>query len=241
MRKAFLAFALASFALSPLLALGGGGMMLGARTAAWGGKRLPYDAEEYLESTGTQWINTEIRNITPQQGLRCLCQIGNPKYSQTGYSVAFGLSSDDESLLIQAFREPGALNVFANGYEDLHIGGDDGELDSAICDIRINQFNSGKIEVYVDESPHQLMLTRNFDVIPEIDMFLFCASLANSAEYISICRIYNFMLTEDDSIIKNLIPVLDLSGRPAMYDEISGQFFYNQGTGEFIIGPDKTT
>ena len=34
-------------------------MMLGARTAAWSGKSLPYDAEvEYLESTGTQWIDT---------------------------------------------------------------------------------------------------------------------------------------------------------------------------------------
>ena len=34
-------------------------MMLGARTAAWSGKQLPYDAEvEYLESSGTQWINT---------------------------------------------------------------------------------------------------------------------------------------------------------------------------------------
>ena len=34
----------------------------------------------------------------------------------------------------------------------------------------------------------------------------------------------------------NFIPVLDLSGRPAMYDEVSGQFFYNQGTGEFTWG-----
>ena len=36
-------------------------MMLGARTAAWSDKQLPYDAEvEYLESTGTQWIDTGI-------------------------------------------------------------------------------------------------------------------------------------------------------------------------------------
>ena len=36
-------------------------MMLGARTAAWGGKSLKYDAEvEYLESTGTQWIDTGV-------------------------------------------------------------------------------------------------------------------------------------------------------------------------------------
>ena len=38
------------------------------------------------------------------------------------------------------------------------------------------------------------------------------------------------------NLVRNFIPVLDLSGRPAMYDEVSGQFFYNQGTGEFTWG-----
>lgn len=27
----------------------------------------------------------------------------------------------------------------------------------------------------------------------------------------------------------------------AMYDRVSGQLFSNAGTGEFIVGPDKTT
>ena len=38
------------------------------------------------------------------------------------------------------------------------------------------------------------------------------------------------------NLVRNFIPVLDLSGRPTMYDEVSGQFFYNQGTGEFTWG-----
>ena len=38
------------------------------------------------------------------------------------------------------------------------------------------------------------------------------------------------------NLVRNFIPVLDLSGRPAMYDEVSGNLFYNQGTGEFTWG-----
>ena len=50
-------------------------------------------------------------------------------------------------------------------------------------------------------------------------------------------RIYSFGTFDIDGVpVLNLIPVLDLSGRPAMYDEVSGQFFYNQGTGEFTWG-----
>ena len=38
------------------------------------------------------------------------------------------------------------------------------------------------------------------------------------------------------NLVRNFIPVLDLSGRPAMYDEVSENLFYNQGTGEFTWG-----
>ena len=48
--------------------------------------------------------------------------------------------------------------------------------------------------------------------------------------------LYGFSARENDTLIQDLIPVLDLSGRPAMYDEVSGQFFYNQGSGEFTWG-----
>ena len=53
-------------------------------------------------------------------------------------------------------------------------------------------------------------------------------------------RIYEFSMSRFEDIIINLIPVLDLSGRPAMYDEVSGQLFYNQGTGEFTWGELET-
>lgn len=34
----------------------------------------------------------------------------------------------------------------------------------------------------------------------------------------------------------DLIPVVDNNGVVCMYDKVSGEFFYNQGTGEFIAG-----
>ena len=46
-------------------------------------------------------------------------------------------------------------------------------------------------------------------------------------------RISDWSVKKDGVLIQKLIPVIDLSGRPAMYDEITGQMFYNKGTGEF--------
>ena len=52
---------------------------------------------------------------------------------------------------------------------------------------------------------------------------------------IQTMRIYGIRFFENEFKF-DYIPVLDLSGRPAMYDEVSGQLFYNQGTGEFTWG-----
>ena len=48
--------------------------------------------------------------------------------------------------------------------------------------------------------------------------------------------IFGFRCYYNDVILCDFIPVLDISGRPAMYDEVSGNLFYNQGTGEFTWG-----
>lgn len=48
--------------------------------------------------------------------------------------------------------------------------------------------------------------------------------------------VYSCSISKKGKKLRSYIPVLDLSGRPAMYDEVSGQFFYNQGTGEFAWG-----
>lgn len=49
-------------------------------------------------------------------------------------------------------------------------------------------------------------------------------------------KIYDFTSSVRGDLVMDLIGVLDLSGRPCFYDEVSGQLFYNQGTGEFDWG-----
>ena len=52
-----------------------------------------------------------------------------------------------------------------------------------------------------------------------------------SAAQIEYAKFY-----DGENLIRDLYPVIDLAGRPAMYDEVGGQLFYNQGTGEFTWG-----
>ena len=52
-------------------------------------------------------------------------------------------------------------------------------------------------------------------------------------------RIYNAKVKSDGKVILDVIPV-KINSIGYMYDRVSRQFFGNTGTGDFILGPDKT-
>ena len=50
-------------------------------------------------------------------------------------------------------------------------------------------------------------------------------------------RIYYFKMYNNNTLTQNLIPAKNASGVVGMYDTVSGTFFENKGTGEFVAGP----
>ena len=47
-------------------------------------------------------------------------------------------------------------------------------------------------------------------------------------------RVKRFYITRDGAYTLNLIPALDRNGTPCMYDTVSKQTFYNERTGDFL-------
>jgi hypothetical protein len=54
---------------------------------------------------------------------------------------------------------------------------------------------------------------------------------------ISYFKLYSSKIYENYVLVQDLIPVIDNNGVACMYDNVSKQCFYNQGTGEFVAGP----
>jgi hypothetical protein len=52
------------------------------------------------------------------------------------------------------------------------------------------------------------------------------------------CRIYGAKFWDGDTLIRDYIPV-KLGSVGALYDKVTGEYYYNKGTGEFILGPEK--
>ena len=54
-------------------------------------------------------------------------------------------------------------------------------------------------------------------------------------------RFYNFSIGQSRNLILHKFKCVRVGQEGFVYDEKTGQLFCNQGTGSFILGPDKTT
>ena len=207
--------------------------MLGARTAAWSGKQLPYDADvEYLESTGTQWIDTGVTmtndlfdfaettiTVLPTGQTRNTHNFfGDGASWYDGYT--FGYYSDYILQASNGFKAtqgpikfsrtlPKTLTVNKNGFA----------IDSEVASFNRNSLrvSSGTLILFGCRRNGVFFTTTEFSG-----------------------RIYLAKMVSKCVSIFDFIPVR-VGDVGYMYDRVSGQLFGNSGTGAFIIGHDKTT
>ena len=73
---------------------------------------------------------------------------------------------------------------------------------------------------------------------PNIILFGFNNANDNGTPRIVNQKIYNAKIYYNNELLHDFIPVLDYTSIPCMYDKVTEQFFYNQGTGQFAAGPE---
>lgn len=215
-------------------------MMLGARMAAWRGKPLPYDAEvEWIESTGTQYIDTGIyavNNIIAEGSviLADYTAIDKPRmiigtdYAGNGWTFVIRQPYDARKNCLQVMfggwwtTNPYKLSLDAG----------------VVATFRYDR--EGKIFVVngtamttqspSDFSQHKILIGKNMN-----QGFSKLPSLKTAHIKIHI----------GDNPVRDFIPVRFTNengvSEGAMFDKVSGQLYRNAGTGAFVIGPDKTT
>ena len=192
-------------------------MQVASRIAAWkSGKKLPYKRRiAYLESTGTQWIDTGLMSSPYRYPFEIACFSLDAKYicgggtsSKEGFGVRC-LSVPKNGVVSIGFAWTRELNYWDRAFsgEYYTVGASDGKY-------VFNGTGGNTITCPPSDS--------NF--------ILFGRKVGDTVESSKV-RIF-YSIKEQQS----LIPVMDFNDVPCMYDEVSGEFFYNQGTGDFLYG-----
>lgn len=214
-------------------------MMLAARGIFLAARRkpaLPYDAEvEYLESTGTQWIDT---GVTVSSSSHIVVKMSD--FSRDG-SWMFGARRGYLQSAVGIYADVGAgVNSFRFAWGGYLTSGSFTYTTIGVGVVTID-ISTGRLTITRERIPYtytELATTQAFTTPVPFSLFMLNN---NGAETLgSIMRIYGAQI--DD--VRDMIPVRFTNelgqSEGAMYDRVSGQLFRNQGTGAFIVGPDKT-
>lgn len=177
-----------------------------------------YTRLNYLESTGTQCIDTEIKPT-----INTKCELGVEILSNTVILIGYiyGDDNNDYRLFVdnyilyfdfKNYRMPKYRPPIFNKYTQFEIG-------NYYVKVNDSKILSG---AYVNE------FTADYNI------YLFKPHPLQTVGY--VYKLYYLKIYDNDKIIRNFIPVLNKDEIPCLYDTVSKQPFYNQGTGEFLYG-----
>ena len=199
-----------------------------------------YQQVEYIESSGKQYINT---NFSPDQDTSIITKVNYtmiPDGNQSIFGARINAYSNHYGLTIG--NTAGNRN-FYSGYNnkstDIGLG----------CKTNTEYIiNKNKNILYINENKK---LEDDYEYFScSNKMYIFAMSNNHKVDFCSCLKLYYLNLYNNEEICYSFIPcysittVTDVDGieRPkdtvGLYDTVKGKFYTNQGTGDFIAGPD---
>ncbi len=198
-----------------------------------------YTELEYIESSGTQYIDTGIANNS----------LTNPtveitlRMMQEADTTWFGAPTTDAKGIF--------YNVKTSSPEAWYV-----RWGSQKFGDRPLTYQPGKsvLDLVFTDALHTVKLTGTTNLSVYVDDELVGTNTYNSCAFTATGNIHLFgvettstkrimqlgmwKISNNDTLLQHLIPAKRLSDNEiGMYDTVSGQFFTNAGTGEFIAGP----
>ena len=171
---------------------------------------------EYLESSGTQYIDTgeTINTATDEVELVFQCKesaVYKWFFGEHDNNARFGLGTGD------------GVNKRNVAYGNTTYKVTDGQIYG-----KKHVFLANKNGVFLDGV--KIGAYSSFSSTSTIYLFNLNLSGGN---YSASAVIWRYKHTRNGTLAHDFIPVLDMNDRPCLFDRVSENFFYNKGVGEF--------
>lgn len=199
------------------------------------GPNKPYRRIQYIESTGTQWIDS---GVAPDQDTSV-----EIKYNLTalsGNTMLFGSRRDAQP----ADASNGIFRTLTTYVNRVAFGTGNGTNINLSGTIGQTLNTDFVIKFKKNEIYYNNVLTTTIPVVTETwhgdyNMYLGAVNTAGTTQYPVSAKIYYTKIWDNDTLVRDFVPVLDYDGTPCMLDRVEDKLYYNQGTGEYIAGPEK--
>ncbi len=196
------------------------------------GLPLGYTLLEYIESTGTQYIDTGITDITDSEFIL------DAKLSEIyggSFSTMLGASVSSVSM----YKIPIGVTSTLRFYTQVGAGGAGytyaTSADTSRHTFKITTGATAGGVLSVDNNDVSFSYSLQGDTT--LSLYLFARNNSGSANNFISMACYGLVVKKSGALVRNLVPCKRNSDNVlGMYDTVSGTFFTNAGTGDFVAG-----
>lgn len=180
-------------------------------------------SSSYLTSNGTQYINT---GIVPTNDTAV--EISFNLISYNSWNSVFGTRSSNADNFYIWFNSSGTSYLgcgnadILSGFHNISLGKHAIYMKSGF--VNIDGTHYGFANGTIDTAIPITLFKSNYSAEPST-----CSNIS-----LYYCKIYN-----SDILVRDFVPALDDNNVACLYDKVTKTFFYNSGTGDFVIGGVK--
>lgn len=189
-----------------------------------GGLPSGYTAVEYIQSSGTQYIDTG-RKLTQDSDITIDFSIVGGINRSAGIFGSRESASKNNLTLFREFRSVES-NFFSGDFSEYQK-----HRFTAASSLERTKIRMNKAGAWVND-----ILKKSWSDVADFETptngLIFDVGNNNWTGNKSIMRLYSY--TDGDA--QQLVPCLDANGVPCMFDFVSQKSFYNVGTGSFTWG-----
>ena len=202
-----------------------------------------YQQVEYIESTGTQYIDTKFNSET---GISCDLIASYREIGKNNSILAAFDKNREQRMYFAHISNPGTF--WTLGYGDYYLSNKI-PIKDTIYRIKSKLLNNEQEIIINEEEIIRKELSNYYNI--NLNMYVFAMNKNGVVDNFSKSRVYGLELFKNNILNKNFIPcystttVTNVDGKQCpsntkgMYDLVEGKFYTNQGSGDdFIAGPD---
>lgn len=179
-----------------------------------------YKECKYLESTGTQYIDT---GVLSKSTLKVILDASVVSIIGGKGNAIFGVNNVDGGSF--AYQINGNTKMLRCDFNKTAS-----QSSYKVTENTRHLWKKDKNVNYVDNTIIYTNASSEFQT--QLSMYLFGKN-ATSDFGLSKLKVFNCEIYDSDILVRNFIPVLDKDGVPCLYDKVEDKFYYNRGSGTF--------
>lgn len=190
-----------------------------------------YQQVEYIESSGSQYINTQYY---ANQKTKIIADYYIQPNAE-GFIFGARVDSGDANQFCLYYKQDENRYAYRfNGLSVINIYGTVGVKTHAELSTNKYLINNGTI------IQDDIQYTGTF--LGTLPLYILAQNQGGTATLVSNIKLYSFKILEDNELIRNMIPCYRISDNViGMYDTVNNVFYTNAGTGVFGKGANAPT